>query len=183
MEDPATPLPHQSSPPDRGNEKAREDTSLRPREFIEIRSDEQLPDEYVAITTTHPISMPKDQGVYPIQHRDWNKIKRGVEGIVPHGRVFEILASLMSGIAVQALFSLFAFYSVELLPKWVLPVTWVIFIVSLVLAPSFYFLDRLQKKIVSTSVSNLLQEMCSVEAGFHNFQEERPYGNTEELQG
>lgn len=119
------------------------------------------------ITHRNFLYRPKSQGEYPIPESDWRRLKRRIEQIVPHKRIFEIIASIMSGIAVQSLFSLFAFYSVEILPKWILLATWIIFVVSVVLAPAFYFLDRLQKNIISVSVNSVLDDMNFIEENFH----------------
>lgn len=127
--------------------------------------------EHPGIVVTHQnvLYTRKRQGEYPIAESDWERLKARIARVIPRKRVFEILAALAAGVAVQACFSLLAFYVVggQQLSQGILIATWVMFFVSLALAPALYYLDRQQTEIITTSVQSVLDDMQFIEQAFH----------------
>jgi hypothetical protein len=119
-------------------------------------------------TPDYAIYPPKEQGIYPIREGDWVRLKRLISQIIPAKRVFEVLASAFFGVAGSALLSLVAFSTTSSLASWVLPTTWAIFIGSVILAIALIIVDRLQKQLVTTSVTNVLEEMQAIEQDYEN---------------
>lgn len=108
----------------------------------------------------------KRQGVYPIQESDWNRLKRMIKAIIPHKRIFQILSSISFGIFASSMFALIAFQSATQLDSWVLPTTWSIFSVSLILGIGLLVLDYKQKEIIQVSTTNVIAEMDLLEQSY-----------------
>jgi hypothetical protein len=94
-------------------------------------------------------------------------LKRNISKIIPRKRIFEILASFSFGITASALLSIIAFKSTAVIPSWVLPTTWAIFAVSIILGFSFLILDHQQKQIIEISVKDVLEDMEEIEENFN----------------
>lgn len=110
---------------------------------------------------------PRKQGIYPIHESDWNRLKRMIQGIVPYKRIFQILASIAFGVFASAILSLIGFQSAKELDSWVLPTTWAILVGSVILGIALLILDHQQTEIITLSVNDVLQEMRSIEASYH----------------
>ena len=123
------------------------------------------------ITQDYAVYPPKKQGIYPIQESDWERIKRLIGSIIPPQRLFQILSSLCFGIFASAIFSLISFLTAERVAPWVMPTAWTIFWVSLLVGCALLLLDGKQKKLMTVSTNDVLQEMAQIEQHF-----ERPDG-------
>jgi hypothetical protein len=54
----------------------------------------------IKFTQNYTVSAPKEKKVYPVYHSDWERIKKLVQGIVPHTRIFQVLYSISFSIFV-----------------------------------------------------------------------------------
>ena len=67
--------------------------------------------------------------------------------------------SITSGI-----FSLIAFHTgAEKLDNWVLPITWSIFIIAFFLTIGYYIMNKDQKKFITNSLEEILEEVQYIE--------------------
>lgn len=114
----------------------------------------------------------KREGVYPIKETDWSRLRRLVNGIIPNKSLFQILSSISFGVFASAIFALIGFNTAEKLAIWVIPTTWAIFSVSLILGIGLLILDNLQKEIISYSTNDVLTEMTEIEKSFEKYDDE-----------
>jgi len=108
----------------------------------------------------------KKEGIYPIKETDWKRLKRQVESIIPYKTIFQILSSIGFGVWASSIFSLIAFSTTSELKAWVMPMTWILFFVSLFCGIGFLILDKIQNKILTMSSSDILLEMQDIEKSF-----------------
>jgi hypothetical protein len=114
-------------------------------------------------TTDYVVYPIREQGIYPIRESDWFRIKRLTKNIIPPLRIFEILASGFVGVTGSALLSIIAFYNTSSVDPSLIMIAWATLICSLVLSIVLFIIDSQQKRIVTTSVENVIQEMDSIE--------------------
>ena len=114
----------------------------------------------------YAVYKPKQQGVYPIEESDWNRLKRMIKNIIPHRRIYQVLSSIFFGIFASAIFALIAFKSAKELESWVMPMTWSLFFISLILGLALLILDSQQKGIISVSTNTVLDEMKAIEESY-----------------
>ena len=109
---------------------------------------------------------PKSQGVFPIQESDWNRVRGLIKSIIPGKKIYSTIASIMFGVSISSVFSLFNFYQLENLPDWTLPTNWTILIGSLVVGVALLIIDAQQKEIIKISSDFILSEMETIEKNF-----------------
>lgn len=115
----------------------------------------------------------KKEGIYPIKETDWSRLKRLVTGIIPNKSLFQILSSISFGVCGSAIFSLIGFNTADNLAVWVMPTTWAIFAVSLIIGGGLLILDRQQKEMITYSTNDVLTEMTEIEKTFDKTTEEK----------
>jgi hypothetical protein len=135
-----------------------------------------MPPPAFKFTPEFAVYPPKEQGIYPIRESDWLRLKRMISRIIPSKRVYEVAASALFGVVASALLSLVAFKSASNLGAWVLPTTYAILITSVGLGVGLIILDRLQKDIVSVSVTSVVEELQAIEQDYEKPQAQG--GNT-----
>ena len=106
---------------------------------------------------------PKDQSVYPINIVNWRKLKQMIKNIIPHSRIFQILASIMLGTFFSSILSLVALNTSEKPVSWAISTTWIILICSLIIGLALFYLDKLQKEFITASTTSVLEEMELIE--------------------
>ncbi len=114
----------------------------------------------------------KKEGIYPIKESDWLRLQRLIKGIIPLKNIFQIMSSLAFGVFASALFTLIAFHAAEKLSTWVLPTTWVIFVVSFIAGVGLLILDSQQKEMITYSTNDVLNEIKEIEKAFNKTDEE-----------
>jgi Na+/H+-dicarboxylate symporter len=119
-------------------------------------------------TQDYLVCKPKKEKMYPILESDWDRLKRMINNIIPKRKVFRILASGSLGIFASSIFSLISFESAENLSDWVLPTTWSILFTSIILGIALLILDNQQKKVVTKSTKEVLDEMNIIEQKYNN---------------
>lgn len=118
------------------------------------------------ITQDYIVYQAKKEGVFPIKETDWNRLKRLIQSIIPHKKIFQILYSIATGIFGSSIFSLIAFYIVNTTPAWAFVSNWIITISSFVLGISLIIIDNQQNEIISRSTNDVLSEMSVIEKSF-----------------
>lgn len=108
----------------------------------------------------------KEQGVYPIQENDWNRIKTLIHGLIPEKKLYKVCYSLSFGVFASSIFSLLTFYSLSSLSSWILPTNWAITISSIILGIVLVIIDNQQKEIIKLSSNFIIEEMDKIEAQF-----------------
>jgi hypothetical protein len=117
---------------------------------------------------------PKKQGAIPIQESDWERLKRMIQAIIPHKRVFQILASVCLGIFGSSIFGLLGFAASQTVPSWIWQITWIVFWVSLIVGGALLFLDFLQNNMITASTKQVLGEMEAIEQCFEKLDAAQP---------
>jgi hypothetical protein len=123
-------------------------------------------------TQDYQVYQAKQEGVYPIKETDWDRLKRMIESIIPHKRIFQMLYSIAIGIFGSSIFSLITIYIVDSAPNWAILTNWIITLVSLICGVGLMILDNQQKDIVSKSSDEVISEMTLIENAF-----EKPKGD------
>ena len=120
----------------------------------------------LTFTQDYVVYKPKKEEIYLIKIKDWNRLKRIINAIIPNTNIFKILSSISFGIFSSSIFSLISLNTAEKIDKWVIPTTWVIFSVSLIAGIGLLILDRSQKKFITYSTNDVLAEMSEIEKTF-----------------
>ena len=116
------------------------------------------------ITQDYVIYNVKKECIFPIKETEWNRLKSMIKNIIPHKKIFQIISSILWGVFASSIFSLIGFQTAkDNLDKWVLPTTWAIFFVSLILGICLLILDNQQKEIINNSAVSVLSEMETIE--------------------
>ena len=108
----------------------------------------------------------KEQGVYSIEEKDWNRIKELIHKLIPEKKIFKIIYSILFGIFASSIFSLLTFYSLSNLPNWILPTNWAITVASLIVGVAFIIIDNQQKEIIKITSNFIIEEMNNIELQF-----------------
>jgi hypothetical protein len=120
----------------------------------------------IRLSQEYILYRPLDQAAYPIQVTDWENLKKKIKSIVPHRSIFSTLSSAFFGVFASSIFGLLGFIVATGIPSWILHTGWIIFWLSLALGCSFLYLDSLQRKIIVTSVNEIVEEMEQLEKCF-----------------
>ena len=115
------------------------------------------------ITQDYVIYNVKKECIFPIKETEWNRLKGMIKNIIPHKKIFQIISSILWGVFASSIFSLIGFQTAKDLDKWVLPTTWAIFFVSLILGICLLILDSQQNDIINNSAESVLSEMETIE--------------------
>jgi hypothetical protein len=117
----------------------------------------------IKITQDYVVYNVKKECIIPIRESEWMRLRRMIKGIIPHRKIFQIISSILWGVFGSAIFSLIAFQTADNLDQWVLPTTWTIFFVSMILGICLLILDGQQKEIINISTESVLGEMDIIE--------------------
>lgn len=117
----------------------------------------------LVITEDYQVYPPKPQGAYPVHENDWERIKRMVRAIVPEDSSFQTGSGIFFGIFVTALFTIIGFSASKDVPEWARITAWVGLSLGLAMAGVLYYLGGKQKKTVTLSSQNVIEEMERLE--------------------
>ena len=95
-----------------------------------------------------------------------HRVRGLIKSIIPGKKIYSTIASIMFGVSISSVFSLFNFYQLENLPDWTLPTNWTILIGSLVVGVALLIIDAQQKEIIKISSDFILSEMETIEKNF-----------------
>lgn len=127
------------------------------------------PQKTFNFTQNYIVYRPLEQGVYPIQEAEWDRLKSLIRAIVPQKRLFNNLSSISFGIWISSIFQLLSLPASGA-AQWVTTTVWAIFAVSLLMSVALLYLDREQKGFIAVSADSVLAEMTSIETHFDRTQ-------------
>jgi len=119
----------------------------------------------VSFTQNYIIYRPLEQGVYPIRESEWRRLKSLISAIVPQSRVYQNLSSISFGVFISSAFQVMTISSPPP-SNWILPTTWSIFAVSLLVSIFLLLLDREHRGFIQTSTKGVISEMELLEKDF-----------------
>ena len=122
---------------------------------------EPRPEVYV--TQVNILYKPKRQTIYPIPETDWERLKRTIRQILPYGSLLQVFGAVFYGVVASGIFSIMAFHLLSGIPPWLKPAAYAITISSFIIGTVFFILDRSQKRGVTGTVNNVLEEMELIE--------------------
>jgi len=118
------------------------------------------------------LASPKTQTLYPINERDWLRLKSMVGRVIPQTNWCQNISAACLGIFFTAILSLIGFLNADKVPNWILTVTWVILVGSFILFISCLIFDHTIKKRTTLSKEDIMEEIQNIENGFEKQQDE-----------
>jgi len=118
------------------------------------------------------LALPKTQTLYPINERDWLRLKSMVGRIIPQTNWWQNISAACFGIFFTAILSLIGFFNADKVPDWILTVTWAILCGSFVLCISCLVFDHAIKKRTTLSKEDIMEEIQNIENGFEKQKDE-----------
>lgn len=122
--------------------------------------------EDVTFSQDYVVRTPRDQGIIPVLDKDWKRLRRMVEAIVPPKRIFQVLGSISVSLSGSSLLALIAFLNTEALDPWVVPTTMAIMGATALMGGSLFWQDRQQRQFLTTTTEDVTDEMDDIEATY-----------------
>jgi|ERR1700722_1620203 len=114
----------------------------------------------IRVSQEYSVTLPQNRNAYMVLITDWQKIKRMIRKMVPQQNWYQICASLSAGVALT---TLVGFVLADNPTEHFKIVTGFVLLASCLFAIGLFALDAQQRKYVSESSSNVLEEMDELE--------------------
>lgn len=119
------------------------------------------------------LASPKKQTLYPINQRDWLRLKKMIQNTVPQTNWCQIVLSISIGIFATSSFALLGFHSSKEIKNWVIIPAWMTLAASLVLVIACFIFDRKKKQNSVFAKEQIMEEVKIIESSFEDIENQK----------
>ena len=113
----------------------------------------------IKITKDFYIDAPSIKEGYPIEEKEWDKIRKMVENIRMPDNRYQTWMGVLVGIAVTSFLTLIGFYNIEKTSDIILNINWVVMTLAIFLTITLKMLTKEKNDDLSRSKQNVIDEM------------------------
>jgi hypothetical protein len=117
----------------------------------------------------------RKQYTYTITHDEWQQLKTRISRIPKQKNLFQTLGAAAFGVSATAGAFLLSLLTLKDVANWLWIASWVAFLVFLVAGPLCFIFDKGSKEDANSSVSNVLEDMESIQSRFMDPQIRPPH--------
>lgn len=120
----------------------------------------------IKITKDFYIDAPSIKEGYPIEKREWDKIKKMIDSIRMPINGYQTWMGVLVGIAVTSFLTLIGFYNTEKTSDIIININWIVMSLAILLALSIKKLTKEKNDDLSRSKQDVIDEMDYIVDGF-----------------
>lgn len=120
----------------------------------------------IKITKDFYIDAPSIKEGYPIEKKEWDKIKKMVENIRMTDNRYQTWMGVLVGIAVTSFLTLIGFYNTEKTSDIIININWIVIILAVLLTLTLKMLTKDKDDDLSRSKQDVIDEMAYIVEDF-----------------
>ena len=120
----------------------------------------------IKITKDFYIDAPSIKEGYPIEKKEWDKIKKMVENIRMTDNRYQTWMGVLVGIAVTSFLTLIGFYNTEKTSDSIININWIVIILAVLLTLTLRMLTKDKDDDLSRSKQDVIDEMAYIVEDF-----------------
>ena len=120
----------------------------------------------IKITKDFYIDAPSIKEGYPIEKKEWDKIKKMVENIRMTDNRYQTWMGVLVGIAVTSFLTLIGFYNTEKTSDIIININWIVIILAVLLTLTLKMLTKDKDDDLSRSKQDVIDEMADIVEDF-----------------
>ena len=120
----------------------------------------------IKFTKDFYIDAPSIKEGYPIEKKEWDKIKKMVENIRMTDNRYQTWMGVLVGIAVTSFLTLIGFYNTEKTSDIIININWIVIILAVLLTLTLKMLTKDKDDDLSRSKQDVIDEMAYIVEDF-----------------
>ena len=120
----------------------------------------------IKITKDFYIDAPSIKEGYPIEKKEWDKIKKMVDNIIMSDNRYQTWMGVLVGIAVTSFLTLIGFYNTEKTSDIIININWIVIILAVLLTLTLKMLTKDKDDDLSRSKQDVIDEMAYIVEDF-----------------